>query len=67
MDDCQHLPNQITMFRGGGQLSKTGELIRDENKVFICDCGKSWDYDPNDEPEENIKKELSNELYGGLK
>ena len=63
MDDCQHRPNQITMFRGGGKLSKTGELIRDENKVFICDCGKSWDYDPNDEPEENLLKELSHELH----
>jgi len=64
---CEHCPNQVTMFRGGGKLSKTGELIRDENKIWICDCGASWDYDPNDEPEENLRKELSHELFGGLK
>jgi hypothetical protein len=67
MVKCEHKPDQISVIRGGGVISKTGDLIYDEKKIYICDCGESWEYDPNRvdeyEPEENLRKELSDELH----
>ena len=40
--ECEHLPEMITRYTHP-------DLWGDTEYVFVCECGMSWDHDPNEE------------------
>jgi hypothetical protein len=59
---CEHKPNQITFYPGRAfpDLSGGGGAMTTEN-LYICECGEWFTEDPNEEPIENLRRELTSE------
>lgn len=74
---CDHPAEKISFIAGSGQMFPTGEAWKFDDIWYCGECGESFDHDPADdlpedfefpldleeEPEEDLRKELSSELF----
>lgn len=60
---CEHRPNQITFHKGRAFIDLVTKDIMVDDSFYSCECGESFSEDPNDEPDENLRQELSKELH----
>lgn len=61
---CEHKPNQITFYQGKAFQSIHGDGAMTTENLYVCECGESFTEDPNDEPVEDMRRELSSEWMG---
>lgn len=48
---CDHPQEKITFYHGFTHIDPVTKDMMQIGDVWVCSCGKSWDYDPNEEEE----------------
>jgi len=48
---CNHSPEKITYYPGFSHIDPVTHDMMQIGGVWVCSCGKSWDYDPEEDRE----------------